>query len=42
MNYATAATVVGDATKYCHVQALQVEVDLLCPSIELLLNKVRT
>ena len=38
MNYATAATVVGDATKYYHVQA-QVEVDLLCPLIELLLKK---
>ena len=38
MNYATAATVVGDATKYYHVQA-QVEVDLLCPFIELLLKK---
>ena len=39
MNYATAATVVGDATKYYHVQA-QVEMNLLCrPLIELLLKK---
>ena len=39
MNYATAATVDGDATKYDHVQA-QVEVNLLCPLIELLLKKL--